>query len=306
MQLADFDFDLPEDRIALRPAHPRDAARLLLVDPGRPFEDLVVRDLPGRLRPGDLLVLNDTRVIPARLRGRRLRADSVVAVEATLHRRLSSSAWSAFMRPGKRLAVGDRVVFGEAADRACLLGRLEAVIKAKGEGGEVTLGFDLAGPDRLRRGGRVGGRAHRRPALHAGAVPGPGRAGSGDLFRHPARRRGHLPAGEDRAGGRAPHASGMGRGGRGRRRAGQRRARSRRSHRLRRHHLPAAPGVGRRRGRPHPAVPRRDRHLASSASAPPPCGSWSRPPARTAASGRSAARPPSSSPPATGSGQPTG
>jgi S-adenosylmethionine:tRNA ribosyltransferase-isomerase len=147
MKLADFDFDLPESRIALRPASPRDAARLLLVEPGRAMRDLAVRDLPGLLRRGDVLVLNDTKVIPARLKGLRRREASTVAVEATLHRRLSPHVWTAFMRPGKRLAVGDRVSFGETDDRACLLGRLDATVKAKGEGGEVTLGFDLAGPD---------------------------------------------------------------------------------------------------------------------------------------------------------------
>jgi len=147
MQLADFDFDLPEDRIALRPASPRDSARLLVVEPGRPFQDLYVRDLPGQLRAGDVLVLNDTRVIPARLKGVRIRGESRVAVEATLHKRLSPSAWSAFMRPGKRLAPGDRVSFGETDDRACFLGALDATVKEKGEGGEVTLAFDLAGPD---------------------------------------------------------------------------------------------------------------------------------------------------------------
>lgn len=147
MQLADFDFDLPEDRIALRPASPRDSARLLVVEPGRPFQDLHVRDLPGQLRAGDVLVLNDTRVIPARLKGVRIRGESRVAVEATLHKRLSPSAWSAFMRPGKRLAPGDRVSFGETDDRACFLGALDATVKEKGEGGEVTLAFDLAGPD---------------------------------------------------------------------------------------------------------------------------------------------------------------
>ncbi|MGZ5987352.1 MAG: S-adenosylmethionine:tRNA ribosyltransferase-isomerase, partial [Caulobacteraceae bacterium] len=147
MQLADFDFDLPEDRIALRPATPRDSARLLVVTPGRPLADLTVSDLPGQLRAGDLLVLNDTRVIPARLKGVRHRGDSRVAVEATLHRRLSAHAWTAFMRPGKRLAEGDRIAFGESSDRACLLGELNATVKAKGEGGEVTLGFDLSGPD---------------------------------------------------------------------------------------------------------------------------------------------------------------
>jgi S-adenosylmethionine:tRNA ribosyltransferase-isomerase len=147
MQLADFDFDLPEDRIALRPASPRDAARLLAIRPGEAFQDLSVADLPGQLRGGDVLVLNDTRVIPARLKGVRTRDDSRVAVEATLHRRLAPHLWSAFMRPGKRLAPGDRVSFGEATDRACFLGALEATVQAKGEGGEVTLAFDLAGPD---------------------------------------------------------------------------------------------------------------------------------------------------------------
>jgi len=147
MQLADFDFDLPDDRIALRPARPRDSARLLVVSPDQALRDLAVADLPGELRAGDVLVLNDTRVIPARLTGVRLRDESRVAVEATLHRRLSSSRWTAFMRPGKRLAEGDRIVFGESSDRACLLGALDATVAAKGEGGEVTLAFDLAGPD---------------------------------------------------------------------------------------------------------------------------------------------------------------
>jgi len=147
MQLADFDFDLPEDRIALRPATPRDSARLLVVAPGADLRDLSVADLPGELRAGDVLVLNDTKVIPARLKGTRRRDDSVVAVEATLHRRLSPHAWTAFMKPGKRLSEGDRVVFGEAHDRACFLGELNATVKAKGEGGEVTLSFDLSGPD---------------------------------------------------------------------------------------------------------------------------------------------------------------
>ncbi|HEX3364957.1 tRNA preQ1(34) S-adenosylmethionine ribosyltransferase-isomerase QueA [Phenylobacterium sp.] len=147
MQLADFDFELPDDRIALRPASPRDAARLLVVQPGAPLRDLAVRDLPAELRGGDILVLNDTKVIPARLKGVRHRGDSQVAAEATLHRRLSPHQWTAFMRPGKRLAKGDRVVFGESSDRACLLGALDATITAKGEGGEVTLNFDLSGPD---------------------------------------------------------------------------------------------------------------------------------------------------------------
>ena len=151
MQLADFDFDLPDDRIALRPASPRDASRLLVVSPDGPsavmFSDRRVRDLPELLRAGDMLVLNDTRVIPARLKGVRRRESSAMAVQATLHKRLSANGWTAYMRPGKRLAVGDRVSFGDSHDRACLLGALDATVQAKGEGGEVTLAFDLAGPD---------------------------------------------------------------------------------------------------------------------------------------------------------------
>ncbi|MFN3522382.1 MAG: tRNA preQ1(34) S-adenosylmethionine ribosyltransferase-isomerase QueA [Phenylobacterium sp.] len=147
MQLADFDFDLPDDLIALRPAQPRDSARLLVIAPDAPLADRHVSDLPGLLRAGDVLVLNDTRVIPARLKGRRWRQEASVAVEATLHRRLSPSRWTAFMRPGKRLAAGDRVAFGEGQDRACLLSALDATVAEKGEGGEVALEFDLSGPD---------------------------------------------------------------------------------------------------------------------------------------------------------------
>ncbi|MDO8900931.1 MAG: tRNA preQ1(34) S-adenosylmethionine ribosyltransferase-isomerase QueA [Phenylobacterium sp.] len=146
MKTADFDFDLPDSAIALRPAQPRDSARMLRVTPGQPLADLQVRDLPGELRAGDILVLNDTRVIPARLSGRRTRDESVVAVEATLHKRIAPDRWSAFMRPGKRLAPGDRVSFGESEDRACLLGALDATVVEKGEGGEILLAFDLAGP----------------------------------------------------------------------------------------------------------------------------------------------------------------
>src|SRR6185436_17723307 len=147
MKLADFDFHLPEDRIALRPANPRDSARLLLVEAAVPLRDLHVSDLPGLLRAGDVLVVNDTRVIPARLKGVRVRGESRVAVEATLHQQKAGHVWTAFMRPGKRLAAGDRIVFGEADDRACFLGALDATVREKGEGGEVTLAFDLAGPD---------------------------------------------------------------------------------------------------------------------------------------------------------------
>lgn len=140
MKTADFDFDLPDDRIALRPAEPRDAARLLVVRDGG-LEDRIVRDLPDFLRPGDALVFNDTRVIPARLAGSRHRIGPEgetlsVPVEATLHHRDAPDVWSAFMKPGKRIKVGDRIAFE----------RLEASVMAKGEDGLVTLRFDLSGP----------------------------------------------------------------------------------------------------------------------------------------------------------------
>jgi S-adenosylmethionine:tRNA ribosyltransferase-isomerase len=147
MRLADFDFELPEARIALRPASPRDAARLLVVGADGALSDRHVRDLTDLLAPGDALVFNDTRVIAARLRGVRTRDGGSVAVEATLLKRVSSSRWTAFARPGRRLAVGDRVAFGEANDRACALTDLAAEVIAKHEGGELTLAFELAGPD---------------------------------------------------------------------------------------------------------------------------------------------------------------
>ena len=146
LSLADFDFDLPEDRIALRPATPRTAARLLVVPDSAPLQDLTILDLPSLLRPGDILVFNDTRVIPARLFGARLRAGASVKVEALLHRRLGPAAWSAFMRPGKRLRVGDRVRFEapKHADRPTPRA-LDATVEAKDDSGEVWLAFDLAG-----------------------------------------------------------------------------------------------------------------------------------------------------------------
>ena len=147
MQVSDFEFELPEDLIALRPASPRDSARLLTVNVVGAVGHRHVFDLPDLLRPGDALVFNDTRVIAARLTGTRTRDGSVCAVEATLHKRLDPAHWSAFMRPGKRLKAGDRVEFGAAVDRACQAGALGAVVAEKGEGGEVVLAFDLAGPD---------------------------------------------------------------------------------------------------------------------------------------------------------------
>jgi S-adenosylmethionine:tRNA ribosyltransferase-isomerase len=140
-----FDFPLPPERIALRPARPRDAARLLVVRPGALLDDRVVRDLPDLLRAGDQLVVNDTRVIPASLRGRRIGRGPETPVEANLVKRLDGSRWSAFVKPGKRLAVGDIVRFGDEG-KVCFLGQLDATVEAKGEGGEVTFAFAFHGP----------------------------------------------------------------------------------------------------------------------------------------------------------------
>ena len=141
-----FDFDLPEDRIALRPIAPRDAARLLVVPQGGGFAHRTVRDLPALLRPGDALVFNDTRVIPARLRGLRTRGPGAARIEATLHLRTTPDTWLAFARPAKRLSAGDRIRFGDDGESAaCLLASLDAEVTGKGEDGEVTLRFALHG-----------------------------------------------------------------------------------------------------------------------------------------------------------------
>jgi S-adenosylmethionine:tRNA ribosyltransferase-isomerase len=147
MELDDFDFELPETLIALRPVSPRDAARLLCVDSIGRISDHVVAELPVLLKPGDALVFNDTKVIAARLFGERDRQGQVCQVEATLHRRISPSHWTAFMRPGKRLKVGDRIAFRGREDDARLSGPLNATVSGKGDGGEVMLAFDLAGSD---------------------------------------------------------------------------------------------------------------------------------------------------------------
>lgn len=114
-----FDFELPQELIALRPASPRDSARLLVADGATSIEDRIVRDLPHILRRSDILVFNDTRVIPAQLTGKRGEA----TVGVTLHKRLDLRRWQAFVRNAKRLKPGDMVEFGndvraEVADRA--------------------------------------------------------------------------------------------------------------------------------------------------------------------------------------------
>ncbi|ASY56680.1 S-adenosylmethionine:tRNA ribosyltransferase-isomerase [Sinorhizobium sp. CCBAU 05631] len=143
-----FDFDLPETSIALRPASPRDSARMLVVRPeAEPvLSDHGVLDLPAFLRPGDALVFNDTKVIPAQLEGIRQRGEDVATqVSLTLHMRVGPDRWKAFARPARRLKPGDRIGFGHGGT-ACLLGSLDATVEEKGEAGEVTLRFDLSGP----------------------------------------------------------------------------------------------------------------------------------------------------------------
>ncbi len=131
MRVDDFDFELPRERIATRPVRPRDAARMLVVR-GSGLGDMIVRDLPAVLRPGDLMVFNDTRVIPARLRGRR----GTASVEVTLHMRTAADRWRCFARPARKLRLDDTVIFGEG---------LAATVVGKGEGGEAELRFTLAG-----------------------------------------------------------------------------------------------------------------------------------------------------------------
>ncbi len=132
MLVSDFDFHLPEERIALRPAAPRDSARLLRVTPDA-LNDHNVRDLPGLLRPGDVLVMNDTRVIPAQLHARKGEA----AIDVTLHLRLGPVDWLAFVRNARRLRPGDRLAFGPG---------LEGEVVEKRDSGEVHWRFHSDDP----------------------------------------------------------------------------------------------------------------------------------------------------------------
>jgi S-adenosylmethionine:tRNA ribosyltransferase-isomerase len=141
MRTALFDFVLPEDRIALRPISPRDAARLLVVRPNGAFADRAMAELPALLRRGDALVVNDTKVLAVNLHGRRIgRGDGEPPISATLIKRLDGSRWQALVKPGKRLAVGDVVRFG-AEGRVCFLEQLDATVEQKNEAGEITLAF---------------------------------------------------------------------------------------------------------------------------------------------------------------------
>jgi len=143
MRLADFDFDLPAERIALRPARPRDSARLLLVE-GDEISDHGVLDLPALMRPGDVLVFNDTKVIPAQLEGRRGEA----SIAATLHKREGSREWRAFLSNARRARVGDTIDFGEG---------VSASVADKDEDGSALLHFHGEEPVELllERAGRM-------------------------------------------------------------------------------------------------------------------------------------------------------
>lgn len=139
MDVSLFDFDLPEAQIALRPAAPRDSARLMVVEADGRISHRSIRDLPEYLGPADALLLNDTRVIPARLYGQRLRAagqDQISAkIEILLHRRLAGDRFSVLARPARKLAMGDKLVFGD----------LKAEVVVRGDNGEAELRFDLSG-----------------------------------------------------------------------------------------------------------------------------------------------------------------
>lgn len=135
MDVGLFDFELPEDRIALRPVSPRDTARMLVVWPDGRLAHAQVRDLPDYLRAGEALLVNDTRVIPARLRGERLRVSGPAKIEILLHRRLAPNRYSVMARPARKLAVGDALAFGDLA----------AEVMARGDNGEAEIRFGLSG-----------------------------------------------------------------------------------------------------------------------------------------------------------------
>lgn len=149
LRLADFDFDLPAELIARHPADPRDSARLLFVSAG--LQDRRVGDLPNLLRPGDLMIFNDTKVIPAQLSGRRegRPGGSEAKIEVTLHKREGPDLWRAFAKPARRVAPHERIRFGED---------FWAEVRAKTADGELTLQFNVAGAalrEALDRHGRM-------------------------------------------------------------------------------------------------------------------------------------------------------
>jgi S-adenosylmethionine:tRNA ribosyltransferase-isomerase len=135
MDVSLFDFDLPEARIALRPVSPRDSARLLVVGADGRITHRTLRDLPDYLERGDALLVNDTKVIPARLYGQRLRETGPAKIEILLHQRLAHDRYRVLARPARKLAPGDELLFGS----------LKAQVVARGEDGEVEIRFALSG-----------------------------------------------------------------------------------------------------------------------------------------------------------------
>jgi S-adenosylmethionine:tRNA ribosyltransferase-isomerase len=132
MRVSDFDFDLPPESIALRPASPRDAARLLEISGGG-LNDFTMRDLPGRLSSGDILVVNDTRVIPAQLHG----SKGAARIGVTLHKREAADIWWSFVKNARRIKTGDRVDFGAG---------LSGVALDRGDEGAILWRFEAEGP----------------------------------------------------------------------------------------------------------------------------------------------------------------
>ena len=135
MDVSLFDFDLPETQIALRPVSPRDSARLMVVESGGRITHRILRDLPDYLQAGDALLVNDTKVIPARLHGQRLRQTGPAKIEILLHQRLAGDRYRVLARPARKLAPGDELLFGA----------LKARVIARGEDGEAEIQFALSG-----------------------------------------------------------------------------------------------------------------------------------------------------------------
>ena len=146
MRVDPFDFDLPEDRIALRPCKRRDQGRLLYVPAvrGEPFADLRVGDLTDHLKAGDGLVFNESRVLSASLEGVRIRGHHEARVSVNLHKRLSGHEWLCFSRPAKKMQKGDRLHFG-GTHNVCLFGALKGEVLENRGGGEIKIGFELTG-----------------------------------------------------------------------------------------------------------------------------------------------------------------
>jgi S-adenosylmethionine:tRNA ribosyltransferase-isomerase len=144
MELGEFDFELPEERIALYPPSSRDGGRLLHVGQNGQLTDRMVTELPSLFEAGDVLVINDSRVLPASLDGVRRRGDYSASIHLNLHKRVNETDWLAFAKPAKRLKVGDELYFGTESN-CCDMGMLTAIVREVHDGGEVQVGFALSG-----------------------------------------------------------------------------------------------------------------------------------------------------------------